>query len=151
MVLTVHAQSPAHNLSPPDIDPGPSNQTAHSLRNTKDSIPASEPNDSSRPDPDPDPDPAYPSPAQTTQVPTEAASVHSLPVGHVSAVHSPLQRPSTARSPPSPDTYATHLSPLHTQSSSVTVDPARGHPIRRRSTMEVNSRALCLFADSLER
>ena len=105
-----------------DDDPGPSNPTP---RDTKHPVPTtnSTPLD------------------QTTQEHTEAASVQSVPVGHVSALHSPPQRPSSARSPPS-DIYATHPDLLHTQSSSVTVDPPSDRLSRRRSTLEVKSRVL---------
>lgn len=72
-------------------------------------------------------------PAPDTPRHREAASVQSLPVGHVSAVHLPPDRPSTARSP---DAYP-HPDPLHTPSSSVTVGPPT-----RRPAIEVNSRAL---------
>ena len=125
LMLTVHAQS----TPPPDEDPGPSNHTAHSLLgNAKDSMPASDPTGSTRPDPSA----AHPPSAQTTQEPAEATSVHCLPVEHVAAVHS--QRPSTARSS---DAHATPPSQLHTQSSSVTADPVRDRQTRRRSTLEV--------------
>lgn len=146
-MLTVRAQSPSQNISPPDNDPGPSNPAPNSLpRDTKDSIPTSDSNEPSRPEP---PVP-HSSPPQPAQVLTEAASVHSLPIGHVSTVHAPPQRPSTARSPPSPGTYTTPPSQLHSQSSSVTVHPTRDRLTRRRSTMEVNSHCLYLFANSPE-
>lgn len=80
---------------------------------------------------------------QTTQEDTEAVSIHSLPIGHVSTAHAPPQRPSTARSPPSSDAYATPPSPLHTQSASVSAS-------MRRSAVEVNFRVLFLRANPPE-
>ncbi|KAF8140119.1 hypothetical protein EV363DRAFT_1444547 [Boletus edulis] len=116
----------------PDDAPGPSD---HTVSDTKDLIPPTE--------------------ATThTEDHTEAVSVHSLPVGHVAALDSPPQRPSTARSPPSSDTHASHTAQPQTQSSTVSVEPAGDRSSRRRSAMEplrFNNRLSGFFSNLIHR
>ncbi|KAF8559225.1 hypothetical protein OG21DRAFT_1503131 [Imleria badia] len=110
----------------PDDDPGPSNTTK---------------------------DTAQPTPRDThsTHEHTEAASIHSLPVGHVASPLPSPQRPSTARSPPSSDTRPTELL---THSSIVSVDPGADRTARRRSTVEplrFNNRLSGFFSNLIGR